>query len=136
MLKVGDVVRITRNWPWGSELREGDLAFVVSLKVASLAVAEVNHNGKTWWIDPTPGIHAELVQAAPAAPVTESAQADAVGHGRPVEGTPVLWGGEDVKLDRDKAEKLCQLYELYRKAHDHATAFELAYGIEVEGLPF
>ena len=59
--------------------------------------------------DPAPGIHAELVQAAPAAPVT---------------------------LDRDKAEKLCQLYELYRKAHDHATAFELAYGIEVEGLPF
>lgn len=59
--------------------------------------------------DPAPGIHAELVQAAPAAPVTR---------------------------DRDKAEKLCQLYELYRKAHDHATAFKLAYGIEVEGLPF
>lgn len=40
------------------------------------------------------------------------------------------------QIDRDKAEQLCKTYELYRKAHDHATAFELAYGIEVEGLPF
>ena len=29
--------------------------------------------------------------------LNESAQADAVGHGRPVEGIPAIDGGEDVK---------------------------------------
>jgi hypothetical protein len=41
-----------------------------------------------------------------------------------------------VTIDREKAEQLVQLYELYRKSHPHDIAFALVWGIEAEGLPF
>lgn len=39
-------------------------------------------------------------------------------------------------IGQEKARQLCELYELYRLTHDADTAFRLAWGIEVEGLPF
>lgn len=64
--------------------------------------------------------------------LNESAQADAVGHGRPVEGIPVINGGEDVNLPvqlslMDDLRLHCRkLFLKHHEVHAHigAHAFE------------
>ena len=106
MLKVGDVVRIIVNRPNRAVLSSGDVVHVCGGNSQGVTVSG------GWRISATPGEHAEIV--ARAEPDRE----------------------ESDSFDRAKAEQLCKTYDLYRKAHDHQTAFELAYGIEIEGLPF
>ena len=111
MFKVGDKVRIIVDQPWYADLRIGDVCKCITITESDEPAALVVFRGEKWWISPIPG---------ESAVVHHSDLDDSVPHA----------------IDRTEAERLCQTYELYRRAHDHQAAFELAYGIEIEGLPF
>ena len=109
MFKVGDTVKVIVDNPWRAPLMRGDVVQVHD--VYSVSSMQVSGG---WALSAIEGHHAEL---------TDEAMPDQAHVGK-------------FAISKDKAASLCRLYAQYLQHHAHDDAFRIAWGIEVDGLPF